>query len=389
MAAVLADSAALAVVEFAVSVSNQLAILRPFHSKRIMDCYHIDESGYTGFDLLNAEQPFQGAAAIAIGDEDAARLIREHFPKLQANELKYRALSRRSGNRSRLLALLRDLLTDYKSVTYVCDKRFLLVLMFCDYAVEPWYYERGHNFYEDGQNYAMASLLAMTGPTLLGNPQFDEMLAAFQKAVKDKNRAALGELVRAARATKWQEFPEAIGPLAQYAAPECLSAIATRGVDTDAALVVLQSLISRMEVMSDGPYSVVHDRSKNLERYNALLRRLIEHDQEIELRQTKIASFKFPLKLADVRQVNSKESPAVQLADVMIGAALEAAHLMTGHRANEIDPDELMSLYGNDQFIHLVPSLDFEEQREFRRGTQAAEVIDYFAANFAKSGPNE
>jgi len=29
-----------------------------------MDCYRIDESGYTGFDLLNADQPFQGATAM-------------------------------------------------------------------------------------------------------------------------------------------------------------------------------------------------------------------------------------------------------------------------------------------------------------------------------------
>ena len=60
-----------------------------------MECFHIDESGYTGFDLLNAEQRFQGAAAVSIGDEEAARLIREHFPKLQAPELKYHALARR------------------------------------------------------------------------------------------------------------------------------------------------------------------------------------------------------------------------------------------------------------------------------------------------------
>jgi hypothetical protein len=59
-----------------------------------MECFRIDESGYTGFDLLNAEQRFQGAAAIAINDQDAARLIGEPFPKLQAPELKYRALSR-------------------------------------------------------------------------------------------------------------------------------------------------------------------------------------------------------------------------------------------------------------------------------------------------------
>jgi hypothetical protein len=45
-----------------------------------MECLRIDESGYTGFDLLNPDQPFQGATAVAISDEDAARLIREHFP---------------------------------------------------------------------------------------------------------------------------------------------------------------------------------------------------------------------------------------------------------------------------------------------------------------------
>ncbi|QNA86925.1 hypothetical protein G4G27_11045 [Sphingomonas sp. So64.6b] len=254
--------------------------------------------------------------------------------------------------------------------------------MFCDYAVEPWYYERGRNFYEDGQNYAMASLLAIAGPTLLGKTEFGALLAAFQHATKDKSVAALRELVAAARRTDWQKFPEALGPLARDAAPECLAAVAHPGVDTDAAMVVLQSLISRMEVMSDGPYRVEHDQSKNLETYHELLQRFIDHEDEIELRQTEIASFKFPLKLTEVRQVDSKASPAVQLADVMIGAALEATRVKTGQLSSGIDPDALMALYGENQFIHLTPDVDFDEQRRFRKGTQAAEVIDYFAANF-------
>ena len=49
-----------------------------------MECFRIDESGYTGYDLLNHDQRFQGAAAIAIEDADATRLIKEHFPNLQA-----------------------------------------------------------------------------------------------------------------------------------------------------------------------------------------------------------------------------------------------------------------------------------------------------------------
>lgn len=347
-----------------------------------MECFRIDESGYTGFDLLNPDQRFQGAAAVAISNEDAKRLINEHFPKLQAPELKYRVLSRRAANHPRLLALQRDVLTHYKCVTYVCDKRFLLVLMFVDYAVEPFYYERGMDFYADGQNYAMASLLAVVGPTLLGQPAFGALLASFQHAVKEKTPKALDALVAAARETKWRELPEALGPLAQYAAPECLSAIATAGVNTDAALVVLQSLISRIEAVADGPYRVEHDHSKNLLTYHKLLQQFIEHDQTIAFRQSEIATIKFPLKLAEVTQVDSKTSPAVQLADVMIGAAIEAGCTLAGLRSGGPDPEAVLSQYADHQFIHMIPSIDFEEQRRFRQGTQAAEVIDYFAANF-------
>lgn len=349
-----------------------------------MECFRIDESGYTGFDLLNAEQRFQGATAIAIEDDDARRLIREHFPTLQAAELKYRALARRSANHPRLLALQRDLLTHYKCVTYVCDKRYLLLLMFLDYAAEPFYYKRGQNFYADGQNYALASLLYKVGPTLLGKSAFASLLASFQRAVKEKSPQALDDLVQAARNANWRALPEALGPLARYAAPECLEAIAAPGVSTDAALVVLQSLISRMEAMADGAYRVEHDQSKNLLTYHDLLQRYIDHDKAITFRQTEIASITFPLKLQSVMQVDSKVSPAVQLADVMIGAAIEATNTLTGQRTGELDPLAIMALYKDHQLIHMLPSLDFDQQKRFRQGTQASDVIDYFASHFHK-----
>ncbi|HBN9609785.1 TPA: DUF3800 domain-containing protein [Pseudomonas aeruginosa] len=346
-----------------------------------MECFHIDESGYTGFDLLNPEQQFQGAAAVAITHDEAARLIRTHFPKLQAPELKYHALARRPGYRQPLLNLQRAVLDQHKCVTYICDKRYLLLLMFMDYAVEPFYYERGMDFYQDGQNYALASLLYTVGPTLLGKEGFDAMLAAFQQAIKSKTPQALEALVRAVRELDWQQLPEALGPLA-LAAPECLSAIATPGVSTDAAMVVLQSLISRMEVMAAGPYRVEHDQSKNLLTYHELLQRYIDHQDEIEFRQTQIAGIRFPLKLSSVTQVDSKTSPAVQIADVMIGAAIEAANGLTRRRTPLLDPQAVMSLYAEDQFIHMLPSINFDEQKRFREGTQAAEMIDYFAKHF-------
>lgn len=349
-----------------------------------MECFRIDESGYTGFDLLNPEQRFQGATAIAIEDGEAQRLIREYFPNVQAEELKYRALARRAANHSRLMALQRELVTNYKCVTFVGDKRFLLLLMFLDYATEPFYYARGLNFYEDGQNYSLASLLYVVGPTLLGQGALDRLLASFQRAVKEKSREALDDLVEAARASRWRALPEALGPLAQFAAPECLQAIANPGVNTDAAFVVLQSLVSRMEAMADGPYRVEHDKSKNLLGYHDLLERFIQHDKAITFRHSEFASITFPLKLRSVTQVDSKTSPAVQLADVMIGAAIEAANTLTGQRVGELDAKAVLSQYRDHQFIHMVPSIDFAEQKRVRQGSQGAELIDYFAENFHK-----
>ena len=348
-----------------------------------MECFRIDESGYTGFDLLNSDQRYQGATAVAIDDDEAAGLIREYFPRLQAQELKYRSLARRPSNHAPLLELQRAVLARHKCVTYVCDKRYLLVLMFLDYAVEPFYYQRGSDFYEDGQNYSLAGLLFTVGPTLFGASEFDGLLVAFQRAVKEKTPDSLRALVGAARRLRWQELPEALGPLV-HAAPECLSAISEPGVTTDAALVVLQSLISRMEVMADGAYRVEHDQSKNLLTYHDLLRRYIEHREKVEFRQSPIATIKFPLKLSSVTQVDSKASPAVQIADIMIGAVIEAANGLTGSRAPSLDPHAVLSLYAHEQLIHLLPSVDFVQQKLFRQGTQAAKLIDYFAVNFDK-----
>ncbi len=98
--------------------------------------------------------------------------------------------------------------------------------------------------------------------------------------------------------------------------------------------------------------------------------------------QSKIASIKFSLKLSEVTQVDSKDSPAVQIVDVLVGAAIEATKVMTKQKKADYDPEALIRLYREDQFIHYIPSLNFDEQKEFRKGSQDADVIDYFSKNF-------
>ena len=337
-----------------------------------------DESGYTGFDLLNSDQRFQGASAISISDEDASNLIKEYFPKLQAPELKYVSLARHKSNRDRLVRLQMDILSQNKCVTYICDKRYLLTLFFLDIAVEPFYYERGFDFYEDGQNYALASLLYTVGPTIFGKNEFQALMINFQRAVKEKTQSSIKALAQTVRELRWQELAEALGHFhmkrqSAWLRLQSLVLAPTR------RLFVLQSLISRMEVMAKDTYRIEHDKSENLKQYHALLQQFIDHDQKIEFKQTEIASIKFPLKLSSVTQVDSKSSPCLELADILIGAAIEATNSMAGLRSSQTDPDEVLGLYADDQFIHMSPSLNFDEDKEFSHSTQAGELIEYFS----------
>lgn len=250
-----------------------------------MRSVYIDESGYTGTDLLNQDQPFQGASAIYISDSEAKELINKHFPNIKSNELKYRKLAKKSNNWERLHSLQKDILENYACISYLCDKRFLLILYFLDYAVEPFYYDININFYKDGNNYSLASLLYYTADTFLKADNFKEILSLFQYAIKSKSEISISSLIEKIKASSWQKLPEAFGPLA-LETTSCIEAIKNKDVSTDGAYVVLLSLISRLEAIIDHRYAIIHDKSKNLEQYSITLNKMINHESEISFRET-------------------------------------------------------------------------------------------------------
>lgn len=357
-------------------------IVKPTKELKRMQVFSVDESGYTGHDLLQRSQPWQGASAVSISHDDARHLISNHFPKLKAPELKFSSLRRRDGNQKPLFALQQELLANFPCVTCVADKRFILVQMFIEYAVEPFYFDQGVNLYENGGNIAMASYAYYVGQGQYGKG-FDDILRAFQNAMNQKTPAAVNTLIDCVRAVNWHHLPEVLGPLA-LEHPDCISAIMDPNITTDAAFVILQALISRTEMMSEGPYYIEHDRSDNLLKYNEYLSRLIDCRMPARFRMSDIASIEYPLKLKTVSQVDSKLSPSVQLCDVLVGGAVSAVRQLAEDQKQAFYSP--LKLYGEHQLIHFTPNIDFDEQAEFRKGGQGAEYVEFVAEQFRKAG---
>lgn len=155
-------------------------------------------------------------------------------------------------------------------------------------------------------------------------------------------------------------------------------------ITTDAAFVILQALISRTEVMSEGAYNIEHDRSDNLLKYNEYLKMLIDCKTPARFRMSEIASIEYPLKLKTVSQVDSKMSPSVQLCDVLVGGAVSAVRQLGENQKQAFYSP--LKLYGEHQLIHFTPNIDFDGQAEFRKGSQGADYVEFVADHFRKSG---
>lgn len=343
-----------------------------------MNVFSMDESGYTGYDLLQKSQPMQGASSININHDDAEYLIKQHFPKLKSAELKFGAMKRRDSYKKPLYQLQKELLANFPCITCVADKRFLLMLMFVDYAVEPFYYDKGENLYENGGNHSLASLAMLAGPAYFGQG-FEVILRAFQVAMHEKTLASVTALINAVQDVNWFKLPELLGPLATES-PDCIDAILNSETTTDASLSILIALVTRTELISSGPYCIEHDRSDNLLSYSQHLKFLMGLSKKAEFKQSDIATIRFPLKLKEVYQVDSKLSPSVQLCDVLIGGAIRGAIELR----EDIEPTfyNPIQLYRDDQIIHFLPDNDFAGQQEFRKGSQGAELIDFIQQEF-------
>lgn len=347
-----------------------------------MSIFSIDESGYTGRDLLQKSQPWQGASAVKISHDDAFYLIKQHFPKRKAPELKFSSLKRRDSYQKPIFTLQQELLTNFPCVTCVADKRFILIQMFIEYAVEPFYYDHGINLYENGGNVSMASMAYYVCQGYFGK-DFDNILLSFQNAMHEKTHASVKTLIDNVKAVNWRLLPEVLGPLA-LEHQGCIEAIINPKITTDAAFIILQALISRTELMSEGPYSIEHDRSKNLLQYNEYLSMLINCRTPAEFKMSEIASIKFPLKLKNVQQVDSELSPAVQLCDVLIGSTISGVRDYLHDKSMSFYSP--LRLYKGNQIIHFIPDIDFEGQQKFRRDGQGNEYLDFIADQFNKFG---
>jgi hypothetical protein len=144
-----------------------------------------DESGNTGDDLLNEDQPVFALASVALSESDAKAVLAPVRAASSAVELKFSKLCRRRRSLAAVLEMLGSpKLTPSTVRLAVVDKPYMVVAKMCDILMEPAWTARGWNWYEGDNPFKWPATLHEEAPRVLGRQRWIDLQRSFIDAVQ-------------------------------------------------------------------------------------------------------------------------------------------------------------------------------------------------------------
>ncbi|ANK12812.1 hypothetical protein A9D12_07480 [Erythrobacter neustonensis] len=339
-----------------------------------MTTIYIDESGYTGDDLYNPDQPFFTIASSLIDDEEAAAILRRCFPRYQGAEFKFGNIWKRDTHRNGLRSLSGEIpaIAD-RLFLYIIDKRFSLIVKMFDYLLEPIFTAGGYDYYGNGYARRYMNTIHRDLRRFGGESLYDETASrwdAFARAPKrDTMNALRTHLTQTANSTK-HPISTVFTMLAEAARTFEISNpdLETFKDSSEIQLTAVVSTVVHWRQQRPEDFHVVHDESSNFLRqrdvWETILRDECEPGPVIMGDGT---SVEFPLRVRSTTAVRSHDSAAVQLCDVIAGLGAKAA-LSFDERGKDPFVMELIQL-GAGELTHngVRPHQDYADEPMPRR----------------------
>ena len=182
-----------------------------------MHAVAFDESGNTGADLLNQQQPVFALASTCLS-RDQANLILEPLTTPQTREIKFSRLRRTEAGRRRIIEFLScSSLDPENTITTLFHKKYMIVTKVVDLLVENLAHEDGIDLYRDGANIAMSNYFYFCMPTFCGEGRTTTFLRRFVEMLRFRTPRKIRRFYVAARTmyehSTDREFAASLAPI--------------------------------------------------------------------------------------------------------------------------------------------------------------------------------
>jgi hypothetical protein len=295
---------------------------------------YCDESGFTGYNLLDPKQPVFAVASADADEQWAGEILADSFPNYQATEFKFSNIWR-SQNRAGLTRFAQHLsaLQDH-SFLYVIDKRFAVLTKIVDFLIEPYLTDAGYDFYDDGFcwkycNYIYFGLTQFAPPELL-----DALLRNYQAFSRDPTPQSLAKLraqlkfMASSAEQRVRIFLEQM-ELGARLFHEYHNLEKFGGSD-ELQMTTMLAVVSywRQHYLED--FAIVHDASSNFLRSKDMWERITSNAVPAQMHRQSDGTFvEFPLRIVSTAAADSRDSRSIQLCDILAGLATRHFSLRT------------------------------------------------------------
>lgn len=284
-----------------------------------------DESGNTGPDLFNEDQPVFVLSSSDLTVAEADELL-AHVRTQQASEAKFTGLKKSNAGRTRILRFL-EAAKSYSErirITYY-HKEYMVVTKVVDVLIETLAYRDGIDLYENGANIATANYHYYCMPAFCGKERARRFLDSFVAMIRKRDQSSINNFyfnawqVHAASIDR--QYSTSIGPIlaTEPLIHDILEHNGPESIDP-----AIPSFFEHCAYWGDafGEYfDVLHDKSKILfqekECVELFMSKEIPH-AEIGYDRRK---YGFPLKANGISFGDSKNDPRLQVVDLIAGSS--------------------------------------------------------------------
>lgn len=347
-----------------------------------------DEAGNTGQNLLDNSQPIFSLASVNF-DEDE---LNELFGIFDTNsdELHFKRLRKYSKTQKQLIEFCDHELIQFSKIKYsLSDKRFALVAQIIDQLFEPVMYDLNVDIYKYGMNIGLANSLYTFCNISWNKELVDEMLSNFVKMIKTKSEDSVQDFYSTLKKlypTVKKEQQQILTPIlaSEFQIESILSSVFKYTIDlTYPAFSVLcdwwyRELGSKFEVM--------HDNSKQIDYWQELIK-FTSNQEFMEEREVGYDSRKmiYPLKINELKLVDSKEHRQIQIADLVASSVAFVLKNLREGKNDELTNKLIQTKMFNMEHHAIAPSNKISpEELEMERG-EGENPLDYLAEMFVKS----
>jgi hypothetical protein len=353
-----------------------------------MKTIYFDESGNTGPDLLNRDQPIYILCSTDMKENDAENALANYFDITK--ELHFKKLKQSKKNKESILKFFSERINDLEKYCKVTayHKEYMIACKMLDYLVEPQLYEDGIDYYDEGMNIAHANMFYYCFEGFCGKEITRDVYTKFVNMIAEKKRESVIEfstaLMNAYNNCGDEQFKGEFIILnkALYEIDSFISAKSK--ADLDPALSALIDLIQRWMMVYNDELQIYHHESVTIEARKEDLEYITSKLTEPATVGYGQVKAKFPLNIKEFKFEKSQNSRSIQICDLVASAFVFAEK--GGGEYNVEFCRELRSILANFKFDNMVwPSLNVERDKKRKRLDTDINPIDYMVQQMVKN----